>query len=320
MTAPFGCFFCSLFSVYPSASEATTRINEVFMWFSFAGGVIFLAVVGSVTYILIRFNRKRGHEPSQGGGSHAFEITSTLIALALVGIFMVYAIATMSHIQSNKTFSAAQPDLIITGHQWWWDFYYPKYGFHTANELYIPAGGKLLAKVLSADVIHSWWVRPLGRKMDLIPGNNNWVTIQADKPGVYEGACSEFCGQQHAWMRIKVFAQQEDEFEKWVSSHQQSVKEPVDSRAREGKKLFMQKSCSGCHFIRGLNREKFIGPELTHLASRKTLLAGLTSYSKKNLKAWLRKPSKVKPGAHMPDFIFTEHELDALTAYLDELK
>lgn len=290
------------------------------MWFMFAGALIFLAVVLSVIYILIRFNRNRGHAPSQGGGSRTFEITSTFLALGLVGIFMVYAVITMAHIQPNSISSSGQPDVVITGHQWWWDFYYPKYDLHSANELHIPAGGKVLAKVVSADVIHSWWVPALGRKMDMIPGKNNWVVIQANTPGTYEGTCSEFCGQQHAWMRIKVFAQSEKNFKEWVSGHGKPAVEPKGALAMEGKKMFMQKSCTGCHFIKGITDEKFIGPDLTHIASRETMLGGLEVYSKENLKRWLRNPRNVKPGVHMPNFIFTEHELDALVAYLNELK
>ena len=56
------------------------------------------------------------------------------------------------------------------------------------------------------DVIHTFWVPSLGGKIQLIPGQTNVTWLEADKPGVYRGQCSQYCGQQHAHMVFSVFA------------------------------------------------------------------------------------------------------------------
>ncbi|NIT59929.1 MAG: cytochrome c oxidase subunit II, partial [Aliifodinibius sp.] len=103
--------------------------------------------------------------------------------------------------------------MVVIGHQWWWEFYYPDSGVLTANEMHIPAGKKLLLRIESIDVIHDFWVPELGPKIDAIPGHTNHLWMAASDPGVYLGACAEFCGAQHANMRIRVIAESEEDFQ-----------------------------------------------------------------------------------------------------------
>jgi cytochrome c oxidase subunit 2 len=175
-------------------------------------------------------------------------------------------------------------------------------------------------EIRSADVIHSWWVPELGRKIDAIPGriNNGW--IRADTVGEYEGTCSEYCGTQHAWMRIRVIAEDPDHFSEWLRDQKQPAQSPTDSLSKVGQQLFQQKTCGNCHSIRGTPANEHLAPDLTHLASRETLLAGMKRNNDQNLKKWISDPQKVKKGAHMPDFLFSDQEVNALTSYLEQLK
>ncbi|HEX3934727.1 MAG TPA: c-type cytochrome, partial [Puia sp.] len=140
------------------------------------------------------------------------------------------------------------------------------------------------------------------------------------RPGIYEGSCSEFCGQQHAWMRIKVFAQSAADYQSWLKNRALSSITPLDTLAEAGKALFINASCSSCHRISGTPANGVKGPDLTHFASRTTMLSGMMSNTPANINNWLTDPQKIKPGAHMPRFIFSKDSIRAITAYLSELK
>jgi cytochrome c oxidase subunit 2 len=221
----------------------------------------------------------------------------------------------------NAPFSKGRkPDIVVVAHQWWWEMHYPDYKLITANELHIPVGKRLLMRVESADVIHDWWVPALGRKIDAVPGRLNYNWIEANAPGDYEGTCSEYCGMQHAWMRIKVIAQPPAEFQKWIAHQQQIPPLPTDSVAQRGALLFQNMACANCHRIAGTPAESHIGPDLTHLASRETILSGMLPNTPENLQRWLKNPQKIKEGAHMPDFRLSPEQIKDLTTYLEALK
>ncbi len=197
---------------------------------------------------------------------------------------------------------------------------YPKEGVITANELHIPVGEKLRMRIESADVIHSWWVPALGRKMDAIPGRLNYSWIEADTTGTYPGSCNEFCGTEHAWMLIKVIAQTPDDYAAWIKAQQKEPPLPLEGPGREGALLFQQKTCANCHAIAGTPANAHIGPDLSHVATRLTLLSGMMLNTPENMKKWLTDPQKVKMGAHMPDFMLSQKEINELETYLEGLK
>lgn len=312
-----GDFFDHLVSSY---SPEATQINHIFIAFLAVAGLVFLLVLGLSVISAIRFrSSKRPDEPKQIFGSNKLEIFWTTASFIAVAVFFVISVRSMEAINAPAD-KDRKADIVVVGHQWWWEMRYPEYGFTTANELHIPANKKLLMRMESADVIHDWWVPSLGRKIDLIPGRSNYRWIQADTAGTYEGTCSEYCGAQHAWMRIRVIAQTQDKYNQWVKAHQEIPPIPKDSLAREGAKLFQSKTCSNCHTIRGTAAAKRVGPDLTHLQSRETLLSGMFKNTQKNLRRWLKNPQKVKEGAHMPNFNLSDQELNALVAYLEELK
>jgi len=173
----------------------------------------------------------------------------------------------------------------------------------------------------SKDVLHEFWVPELARKMTTVPGQPNHIWLQADKPGVYIGTCSEFCGTQHAWMRILVVAEELSKFEEWQRAQLQPGLAATSAAAAKGLALFQTSTCINCHAIRGVTgAEAHVAPDLTHVASRKQLGAGILENTPANMRRWLKNPQHIKPGALMPDFNFTDQELDQLREYLETLR
>ena len=309
-------FFSSLFL---SESSESYNINSLFLQYLILAAVIILIVAGFIFIAAFRYrSKKQPEKPNQVFGNKKLEMTWTILPLLAVTFFFFLAVKTMSEI--NDPINKRNPDIVIIAHQWWWDMRYPAYNIITANELHIPVGKKLLMRVESADVIHDWWVPELGRKIDAIPGRLNYNWIEADTPGVYLGSCSEYCGMQHAWMRIRVVAQTKEDFDKWKLNQEKVPAPPSTEPARAGAILFEKKTCANCHSIEGTSAASHIGPDLTHLGSRETLLTGMLKNNEQNLRRWLEDPQKIKEGAHMPNFILNKEELNALVAYLEGLK
>ncbi len=312
-----GKFFSSLF--YYGSGDAN-NINTLFLQFMILAAVIIAIVTGFIFVAAFRFRaKKRPGRIPQVLGNKKLEITWTVLPLLALTFFFLLTVRTMSKI--NEPFNKkSKPDIIIVAHQWWWDMRYPGYQIRTANELHIPVGKKLLMRIESADVIHDWWVPELGRKIDAVPGQLNYTWIEADTAGVFTGTCSEYCGMQHAWMRIRVIAQNEKDFNTWKQNQERVPIIPDTQPARLGAMLFEKKTCANCHAISGTPADSHIGPDLTHLASRETLLTGMLKNSRRNLTRWLQNPQKIKEGAHMPNFILNKDEINALVSYLEGLK
>jgi cytochrome c oxidase subunit 2 len=168
------------------------------------------------------------------------------------------------------------------------------------------------------DVIHSFHVPQIGWMQDLVPGKTNQMNVLVQRPGVYDGTCNQYCGLQHAWMRLRVVADTPDQFAAWVATQQQSVT-PSGS---QGEQVFLQNTCVSCHMIRGLNGATgTVGPDLTHVGSRVTLGAGVVDNTPDNMRAWIANPQAIKPGVLMPAFAnLSDSDLDALVTYLESLK
>ncbi len=306
--------------LFASYSPGASNINTLFLRYLILAGFIvalvaFLVIVGAIRYRAKRTDK----EPPQVFGNKNLELTWTILPLVAVTFFFFLAVKSMNQI--NQPFNSSRnPDIVIIAHQWWWDMRYPKENVITANELHIPIGKKLLMRVESADVIHDWWVPDLGRKIDAIPGRMNYMWIEADSARTYIGACSEYCGAEHAWMRIRVIAEPEAEFKEWIKRQKKVPQFPTDSIAEKGAVLFQKKTCANCHTIAGTPADSHIGPDLTHLASRQTILSGMLPNTRANLTRWLKNPQKVKEGAHMPNFLLTKNEIKDLVTYLEGLK
>ena len=208
----------------------------------------------------------------------------------------------------------------IEGYQWWWAVRYPDYGIVDANQIRIPVDTPVQLVLTSADVIHSFWAPGLAGKMDLVPGNTNHLWIEANETGVYTAVCAEYCGTQHANMRMLIIAEPRESFEEWMSERQEPSGPPVDELARQGREVFMNSPCIGCHTIRGTEAQGVSGPDLTHLASRLTLGAGTVANNRGNLGGWVSNSQGLKPGNLMPPMNLESEDLLALLAYLETLE
>jgi len=222
---------------------------------------------------------------------------------------------------------ASAMDVVVIGHQFWWEYRYPKYGVVTANELHIPASdpsqpAPTYLTMSSADVIHSFWVPRLAGKMDLVPNRVNTMWMDPSQPGVYLGQCAQYCGTQHAKMLLRVYVDSPEDFQTWVKKQQTPAVD--DASVAEGKAVFQRNACVNCHSIGDLHaatgaKSKF-GPDLTHMASRETLASGAIPNTPENLKRWIADPNQMKPGALMPAMRLNDHDLDAVTKYLTTLR
>jgi len=280
--------------------------------------VIFLLVTGLIVYSLMKYRWHEGEaDPEQVPGQKTVEIVWTAIPLCIVVLLFSLTVKTMG---VTDPAPAPEPDLVVTGHQWWWEARYPKAGVVTANEIHIPTGRALSVRLNAADVLHEFWVARLARKMTTVPGHPNYIWLEADTAGSYPGSCSEFCGTEHAWMRFAVIAEPPAEFAAWEKAQLQPAVAPATAQALKGEDLFMKMSCVSCHAINGTGAQAHVGPDLTHLAGRGQIGAGILDNTPDNLRRWLRDPQEVKPGVEMPNFQFTEEQVSELAAYLETLR
>ena len=279
---------------------------------------IFAIVAGMIVYALMRCRWREGEgDPKQVAGNTTVEIVWTVIPCLIVVTLFLLSWKTMD---ASDPPPAGEPDIVITGHQWWWEARYPKSGVVTANEIHIPAGTPLSIRLESADVLHEFWVAELTRKINTVPGHPNHIWIQSDHPGTYLGVCSEFCGTQHAWMHFLVVAETPEQFQAWEQAQLAPAKIPVGGRAAQGLALFQQTSCMNCHAIKGTLATAGVGPDLTHFASRKILGAGVVDNTPANLRRWLTDPQQVKPGVKMPDYKFNDSQVTQLADYIETLQ
>lgn len=278
-------------------------------------GVIFAVVVGLVAYCSVRFRSRGGPDPVQIEGSRRLEVAWTLAPVAILCWLLLLTARAMGISDPAGT---GEPDVTVIAHQWWWEVRY-RSGAIAANEIHIPSGKPLLFRIESADVVHDFWVPSLGRKIDAIPGRPVTIWLQADTPGVYLGTCAEFCGAQHAWMRIRVVAEPKDQFVTWEKRQLLPAHPPVTAAAARGAEAFSARTCVSCHAIGGTNEAR-VAPDLTHLAERVTLGAGVLANNPRELARWLKDPQKIKAGCHMPNLQLSDAEVADLVAYLETLE
>jgi cytochrome c oxidase subunit 2 len=281
--------------------------------------LIFVIVAGTIVYSIFRFRGREGEpDPKQIAENQIVEIAWTVVPFLIVLFLFALTLRAMSLVDPPP---APSPDLIVTGHQFWWQADYPASGAVTANEIHIPAGKPLSVLLDSKDVLHEFWVPQLTRKMTNVPGQKNYIWLQADKPGVYIGQCSEFCGTEHAWMRILVIAEEPSNFGQWEKAQLRPSQTPTTDAAIKGLALFQTSTCINCHAIRGVpGANSSVGPDLTHVASRRQIAAGMLEETPENMRQWLKNPQRTKPGCFMPDFYLTDEQLDQLVAYMETLQ
>jgi len=284
-------------------------------WILFAGSAVILSlVVALALYAVFRAPDRRGHvRPGTliVGGGVVFPVV-VLSALLLYGF----------HVSGTTRPPGAEAALRVevVGHQWWWEIRYDG-GAVTANEIHIPVGRTVEMRVTSADVIHSFWVPSLAGKIDMMPGSTNVQWLRADNPGVFRGQCAEYCGAQHARMALLVIAEPEADFERWRAHQRRDAVAPATAERTQGFAAFARLGCPECHTVRGLAPGGRIGPDLTHLAGRRTLAAATLGNDRAGLAAWIADARAIKPGTPMPTYAHVDAATrDRLVAFLEGLE
>lgn len=249
------------------------------------------------------------------------------VGAASVATALIIAVFTLVSFLASRGDPQARENALtiqVRGFQWWWEITYPADGaagaFVTANEIHVPVGRSIRIELSSADVIHSFWAPSLAGKLDLIPGRHNELIFTVLRPGVYRGQCAEFCGLQHAHMSFFVIAEPAEAFAAWRRNQSTGQQPPSDPEEQEGQRVFLATPCAACHTVRGTPAQGKLGPDLTHVGSRRYIGAGLLETTRGSLAAWIADPQTLKPGNNMPRVTLGASELRAVSAYLAGLK
>jgi len=319
-------------SAVDAAGIQAERLESLWWIFFWVTAVVYIVVM--VLLIVAFFRNKRSNEeerpdtiPDPTRENRATRIVGGAVAVTVITLF-VLMITSFRAGRAVNSLGEKPPDLSIkvTGHQWWWEVEYqddgnPSNNVTTANELHVPIGRTVKIMLQSNDVIHSLWMPNLHGKKDLVPIYPTTFYFEADRPGNYWGQCAEFCGYEHAKMRIAITAESPEDFQTWLNAARRTPPPPnngtVESRGRD---IFLQSVCAQCHTVSGTNAAGRVGPNLTHIAARPYIAAGSLQNTGENLEAWITDPQHIKPGVYMPMNQYSDDDLLALTAYLKSLK
>ena len=325
-------------SALDTAGPQAGRIESLWWIFFWVCAVVYVLVLVFLFLPLLRGDVGR---PAAGAApepsSDAPEITpdpaaerrrsSVVGAAVTLTVLILFALLLGDMLTGRKIHADPGPDTLtikITGHQWWWEAQYndvvPSNIVTTANEIHIPVGRPVKFELFSNDVIHSFWVPSLHGKKDLVPGHPVSTWLQADREGEFWGQCAEFCGHQHANMRMVIVAEAPEKFGQWLEASRKSAGEPVYPQQARGQQVFMSSPCVMCHSIQGTPAGGRVGPDLTHVASRRILAAGAIPNTPGHMAGWIIDPQKIKPGTHMPQNNIAPADLRALLEYLESLK
>ncbi len=305
------------------ASTNSKAIYDLFMVIYVITAVVFVAVAGALLYAAVRFRGEKDKSlPPQIEGNVPIEIAWTVVpavVLVVVFVFSLQTLFTIARAQPATPQSSTSLQVRVIGHRWWWEFNYPTLNITTANELHVPVGVDLDIGVESVDVVHSFWVPQLAGQKDATPGHVNPLSLRVNQAGVYQGECVEYCGEEHAMMRLQVIAETPEQFQAWAQN-QQAGPAAVSGDAAQGEVVFMSFPCIGCHTINGTNAKGVVGPNLTHFASRGTFAGAMLANTPENLAKWLADPQAVKPGNVMPNLHVPPEQISLLIAFLEALK
>jgi cytochrome c oxidase subunit II len=291
---------------FPAAPIATLA------WTLFVFGSVVLLLVILAVWLAIRGTPRTRAVLAGERSILAFGLVLPAAALTLLlgyGVWLTRA---------QLAQSGADVRIDVTGEQWWWRVVYDgAQPVASANEIRIPVGRRVDFTLTSADVIHSFWVPSLAGKVDMIPGRTTRLQIVAERAGIYRGLCAEYCGGPHALMALDVVALAPDDYETWLAALRAPAVPPADDMQRRGEALFLAAGCGSCHTVRGTAASGTIGPDLTHLGSRRSVGHDALALDAANLRRFIHDGQSVKPGNRMPEFrVFSADESAALAAYL----
>ena len=307
-------------STLDPAGRSAERIAALFWWMISGAAVIWIAMVTLAIYAIHLEREPRSREEGKWlivGGGVLFP-TIVLTALLLYGLSLLPELVAPAPANSLQ--------VAVTGEQWWWRVRYLASDqddavVELANEVRLPLGEPVQFHLDSRDVIHSFWIPSLGGKMDMFPGRRTHLALTPTRTGVFRGVCAEYCGTSHALMQFDVVVLPKDEFVGWLARQTAPAKAPSEPLAVRGEASFVANGCGACHTVRGTAADGVVGPDLTHVGSRRSLGAGTLVNEPDGFRRFISHTGEVKPAAHMPAFgMLSSTEVDALAAYLDGLE
>jgi cytochrome c oxidase subunit 2 len=312
-------------SVLAPAGIPAWSIEHLWSLMLWTTTTVFVLVMIALAIGVVRGRRRRiADAPLPDSQRSLTRSVGSAIAVSAVVLLVLLVASVWTGRVVGAVHAPSAVSIIVSGHQWWWELQYedavPARRVFTANEIHIPVGRPVVLKVTSRDVIHSLWIPNLQGKRDLIPGYTTAIWIESDQPGVFRGQCAEFCGVQHAHMALDVVAEPQDQFDQWLAAVRQPAHDPSDETARRGRDVFMQVRCAACHTIRGTDAAGSIAPDLTHIASRRSLGASTLPNTPEQMADWVRNPHHAKPGNQMPPNPMSDDDLRALVTYLGTLR
>ena len=303
------------------AGDQASALHQLLLLMMLVCGLVYLVVIGGLVWSVIRA-RKRSGAPGDLMAQDGKLDNGLYSAAAFIVIGLTIMIVGSFFADRALVASRANSAMIVrvTGHQWWWRIEYrePRSGMwiETANELHLPLGRTARLELRAGDVIHSFWVPNVSGKIDMIPGRRNLIDLTPRRIGWFRGQCTEFCGLQHAHMAFDVKVESASDFDAWLAGQGAGR---LAGPASRGAQVFAQ-SCASCHTIRGTGAKGRAGPDLTHLASRRSIAAGTLPMTRGSLQGWIAQPQALKPGTAMPTIPLIPADADAVASYLATLR
>jgi cytochrome c oxidase subunit 2 len=304
------------------------RSSAEIYWIMFVAAIVVLVLVdGGLIYAGVKFRDRPGHSAKQFHGHNFLELLWTVVPTIMVISFSVLSFQKLNVM--NDT-SGAGLTVNVQGQQWTWIMNYPKEDrfkltdgtfLQGAQELHIPVNTKVHIQLSSKDVIHSFWVPNIGGKKDAVPGRATDLWIQADRAGTYKGQCFEFCGTGHADMLITLVVHTPDEYPTWIKGALAEANRLNDPATKTGRESFLALPCTGCHTVLGTTAAGKVGPDLTHIASKKSIAGGAVSpVNEDTLTRWIRDPQALKPTTQMPNYHLSDQQVHDIVQWLLTLK
>ena len=304
------------------AGPMARDLDGLFWLFTLTCTAVWVAVMLVLAAALLR--RPPGTE---AGAARSAKRSARVVGGAVAATVLVIIGLTAASYLATRSVASDQPDALVIrlrGYQWWWEVTYPDPRpdrvLLTANEIHIPVGRPVRIELGAADVIHSFWVPNLSGKQDMIPGRTNSLVLMAERPGTYRAQCAEFCGLQHAHMALHVVAEAPEDFERWRDAQLAEAAAPGNAEEEAGRRIVESRACAACHTLRGTQAAGNLGPDLTHVAGRQFIAAGMLPSTRGAFAAWVADPQSVKPGNNMPMVPLNAEELQAVSAYLARLR
>jgi len=310
----------------PAGTQAE-QIRRLFDGYLGVSILVFILVMGALV-VGLRRERREDEPPHEESPPDVMKRKARVVGSATaVTVVTLVVLLVMSVVTGRALASLTPRDALaieITGHRWWWDVKYPdaisSNAVRTAYEIHVPLGRPVELRLVSHDVIHSFWVPSLGPKRDLIPGKPSTLVLRADRPGTFDGLCAEYCGLQHANMRLRVVVEPEREFQAWLTQMRAPAREPQTEREEHGRSVFLAGRCVACHAIVGTTAFAAVGPDLTHVGSRSAIAMGTLPNDVRSIRSWIEDPQHAKAGVIMPEGGISDGDLDDLALYLSSLR